>query len=964
MSPHGTGVPPVEFDIFLSLGGPDRVEVNLLKEALVKEGLTVFVDQDDIRHFEGITQEIERCLRSSRTLLAYYSSEYPLRSACQFELTAALLAGRNEQDPTRRIIVVNPEATEDHIQPAYLSDARFAVRPGSDRERKALAALIKQKVDTVEGPLSSIAFTRRPRWFAFRIAGAPGFVGRYRELWELDSLLTKAALPLTQDTSFGPVAVVTGAARVGKSSLVADYAWQFGAAFRSGVYWIDMSGVEGAVDQVLAAYADRVRAIAAIAGLNVAGLGPEQMFSVLGEHLAAAPEPSLWIVDGLSAGLGGEAPHRMIIPAGDRVQTVFVGRRDPFGGAIPAMVLGGLSRTDARELLGSYRKPVGEREEAARDELADRLGGHAGALVLAGGRLKDRQGLRSYVEMLADFDAAADVDRFFGALVRESIGELDTAQTLVLAVASVCAAAGIPAGLLAQAVATLAHDGIDASAVGDALRGLQEAGLAASDDGRWSISAIAREQAREQNPPGPRRRWLQTVVAGALAPMLQDAATSLGDRPALVTHAVRMCGEADRNEDVRWLVPLLERLAEHYEVRGEGASASVYRDRLLDIRGENTSDLLYSARAAQTAREFDKAAGLAQRALAAARSDGPQVRRCRLLVAEALDGALRFQEAEMYWDQVVVPARAGDAGEQAERAAESVAHARSRIRRGELRKAKQALKSLIEEYARSSSDVKFTVADAVGDQIRGARIEYAHVLTLIGDQIEARRVASEVVAFYRQDDLLRHADMVRAQEILAEATIVPHIRELSLDDTARARAEQDMKQLWQKNCEEDGPRSPSALSAGVGYGHALVSQGRKEQARDMLVRLRADAVAIRGPRDPVYLRATFLLGQSYAQMKCYRKALEMFREAFDNQREVLGPSHPYTLASGFELAVMYKSVGEDAKAAKMIREQDALSAKSIEYSNDLRAQIKVAGSLIALIPSPLWRWMRGPERDC
>ncbi|ACU69180.1 hypothetical protein Caci_0227 [Catenulispora acidiphila DSM 44928] len=584
--------------------------------------------------------------------------------------------------------------------------------------------------------------------------------------------------------------------------------------------------------------------------------------------------------------------------------------------------------------------------------------------MLAGGRLQDRQGLRSHAEVLADFDGVADIDRFFGVLVRESIGELDTARTLVLAVASVCAAAGIPAGLLVRAVATLANGAIDASAVGDALRGLQAAGLAANDDGRWSISAVARELAREQNPPGPRRQYLRTVVADALTPMLQDAATSLGDRPGLVTHAVRLCGEADRSEDARWLAILLERLAEHYEARGEAASSAVYRDRLLDIRGENTSDLFYAARAAQAAREFDKAAGLAQRALSGAGSDEPQFRRCRLLLAEALDGALRFQEAETYWEHVAASAGDRDAGESTGRAAESVAYARSRIRRGELRRAKQALKLLIEEYARSSGDVEFTTADAVGGQIRGARIEYAHVLALIGDQIEARRVASELVAIYREAGLLRHADMVRAQEILAEAKLVPHIRELRLDDTARARAEQDMKQLWQKNREEDGPRSPSALFAGVGYGHALVSQGRKEKARDMLVGLRADAIAVGGPRDPAYLRATFLLGQAYAQMRCYRKALKMFRYAYANQQEILGPAHPYTLASGFELAVMYKTVGEDTEAAKLIREQDALSAKSMEYSNDLRAQIKVAGSLIALIPSPLWRWMRGPERDC
>jgi len=96
-----------------------------LTAALHEYGLRVFVDEDDIDYFGGITDQIEHALRSSKTFVVYYSRTYPERPSCQLELTAAFLAGQAEGDPTRRILVINPESSEDHLFPAELSDARY-----------------------------------------------------------------------------------------------------------------------------------------------------------------------------------------------------------------------------------------------------------------------------------------------------------------------------------------------------------------------------------------------------------------------------------------------------------------------------------------------------------------------------------------------------------------------------------------------------------------------------------------------------------------------------------------------------------------------------------------------------------------------------------------------------------------------------------------------------------------------
>src|SRR5690348_8088917 len=120
--------------VFLSFAGPDREAARHLRDALGRRGLRLWLDEE-LPVAGRITAGIQKQLNESKVMLVLYSAAYPLRSACQFELTEAYLAGERGGDPVSRIIVVNPEAYEHHLQPVQLADATFARYPMPADER-------------------------------------------------------------------------------------------------------------------------------------------------------------------------------------------------------------------------------------------------------------------------------------------------------------------------------------------------------------------------------------------------------------------------------------------------------------------------------------------------------------------------------------------------------------------------------------------------------------------------------------------------------------------------------------------------------------------------------------------------------------------------------------------------------------------------------------------------------------
>ncbi|HEY4456495.1 MAG TPA: toll/interleukin-1 receptor domain-containing protein, partial [Pseudonocardiaceae bacterium] len=69
------------YDVFLSVCGPDRTAGRLVAKELRALGLRVFLDEDEIEPFTGISESIWSALGASKCLVAYYSAEYAVRSA-------------------------------------------------------------------------------------------------------------------------------------------------------------------------------------------------------------------------------------------------------------------------------------------------------------------------------------------------------------------------------------------------------------------------------------------------------------------------------------------------------------------------------------------------------------------------------------------------------------------------------------------------------------------------------------------------------------------------------------------------------------------------------------------------------------------------------------------------------------------------------------------------------------------
>ncbi|MFJ1748697.1 TIR domain-containing protein [Streptomyces sp. NPDC088116] len=310
------------WDVFLSYSRQDAGHVRRLHEELVAAGLKVFTDESAVAGFAGISETIRRALAGSRVLLAYYSTGYPERPACQWELTAAFLAGLGEGDPRRRVLVVNPEPDTAHIHPVELRDTRHG-------EPETLVPDILAHLRQVPGPmrLGSVP----PRVHGELPATVGEFTGRLPELWRLHSALHVQEAPLvTGRTSARPVQL-RGMPGIGKTRLAREYALRFGAAFPGGVHW---------------ARAD----------------APQPPQTLDG--------PCLYVVDDVPHGLPPRAVTALTAPH-PLVRTLLITRSRAYGGYGEHLDLEPLPELAAAVLAGA-------------PEIADAAAGHPGALGLLG----------------------------------------------------------------------------------------------------------------------------------------------------------------------------------------------------------------------------------------------------------------------------------------------------------------------------------------------------------------------------------------------------------------------------------------------------------------------------------------------------------------------------------------------------------------------------------------------------
>ncbi|MEV5988320.1 toll/interleukin-1 receptor domain-containing protein [Streptomyces sp. NPDC052051] len=395
-------VPHTEWDVFVSYSRSDADAAAPIVTALLERGLSVFVDDTAVNDFASITSTIARGLAQSRALLALYSRDYPRRRACQWELTYAYLAGQREGDPRRRVLVINPELTTEHIQPVELRDARYWPWPRTPETAARLADSVAEHVRRLERAMGDSAATTPVPWLpAPARTGSARFGGRLAEQWHIHTALHRHRAPLVSQNGTGRTAQVRGMPGIGKSLLAQEYALRFGPAFPGGVFWYDLHAHrvrrEAEDNDPLTTYATQVATAAVALGIDPAGPLP-RLLSRLAVVLGERGMPCLWVVDGVPDGLTEEQLHLLRGPH-LLASTLITTRSLRYSAFAEAVDILPLPDPDGLRLLTSQREPTTDQERAAAIALVHDVGGHPYAL-----------------DLLADLAAASDFhhirDRF------------------------------------------------------------------------------------------------------------------------------------------------------------------------------------------------------------------------------------------------------------------------------------------------------------------------------------------------------------------------------------------------------------------------------------------------------------------------------------------------------------------------------------------------------------------------
>ncbi|WP_328459530.1 TIR domain-containing protein [Actinoplanes sp. NBC_00393] len=888
--------------IFLSFAGPDRTTAHRLREELQRRGLRVWLDET-LPVGRGITAGIEDALNASTIMLILYSAAFPLRSACQFELTAAYLAGEREGDPLRRIMVINPETYEHHLQPIQLADAKFVPMPRDVQAMTALAQALTSAAASVDGTFGEVSFTERPPWYPDGTAGVQAFVGRYREQWDLHSQLRRVDVPLITAVTGGPVVALTGLAGSGKSTLASAYAWHFGAAYPGGVFRTALSGTTAG--DVLARYGDEVRKIAEALTLPSAGASRAELTAAVADHLSTAGKPALWIIDDVPHGLDRGILAQLLPPAGTVVRTIMISRRDVFDGVAPVVELGAMSLEDSVAMLRSHREPDDGEDDLAAERVARRLGGHPFSLGLAAARLADRQGLRSYADHLDRIDSdPAALDPAID-LVGEALAELSDGARLILHVAALLAPAPVPAVVLAQ-IAGEARLGGDPA---DDLTELRRLQLATRTGDQWQVHSIVLDAVRRLPPVDD----LADAAADVL--LAEDPKTPVTPHlAALADHDLLDAGRSSR---------LRRKVVEQYRRHGEPVAAAAQWDRLLAAGDAAPDDLLAAATAHLEAGHYERGVDIARQA---ANPDAAW------LVAHGLDALGRFGEADPWWSRVDASPAVSTEG--------AIAYVRSRRLRGDMKQARVRVDELIARLTDS-------------DGREAARLELAVIQLSTNQQQEARRTAEAVVENYARRGLPEHTNAIAAQAVLAQAWLTLHLFELNPDRHQWEAAAHNLWETRESLRRSHGPLNARTLVTDVEYGFALLCLGRPKDVRTHL----GETMAALNRRFPaghhLISRATFLLAQAEAQLRKFDHALELYQQAYDGLRQSLGPRHPETLAAQYGLGVALILTTSRSRGIGLIWEVLRAAPSVVGLKTDMFGQSLVGMLLLPLLP----RWV-------
>jgi tetratricopeptide (TPR) repeat protein len=390
-----------QYDVFISYRHKDAHYVDQLESACKACGLAVWRDLNEIEDLESIQNAIENGLAYCKAFVPWYSLEYQGSPACQWELRSAFIAAQHHGHVRDRIYTINPEASEDHIQPIQLRDQLFLKpREFADQDFASMAASIATKVSKLKECLGSTLSKSIPRIGSSR-DGFEQFSGRFDELWEIHSALHQESYPMTGAMPSAPLVQIAGITGVGKSRLAQQYGLLFESAFPGGVFWLSASQTSRDSETDSEDQETHIeRELTRIADSLHLDIGTRSAKNTLETFFRERQLSFLWVVDDLPPNLAPKAILKWLAPDGYFGKTLITTTASDYEDLGIQIFLNGLRHEDAYSLLTRRRKPKNTSEENCARALVDLVGAHPYALTLAGTAIALYGDLHSYESYL------------------------------------------------------------------------------------------------------------------------------------------------------------------------------------------------------------------------------------------------------------------------------------------------------------------------------------------------------------------------------------------------------------------------------------------------------------------------------------------------------------------------------------------------------------------------------------
>jgi hypothetical protein len=252
------------FDVFVSHSSEDKPWVLRLVADLARYGVSVWLDENEIRPGTSIVSALERGIEVSNAMILVVSPEAMASGWVREEYDRAITLAQGREFPIIAAILRQakpPGFLQSRRWVAFLDPARYAAgvadlvwgitgtKPtevlaldpdtwtptaGEDVSEPAMLPMLDQGVPE-PAPL--------PRGSRMHMRRNPQFVGRTDELRVL-----AGALQAQGRTAIGQVAAVTGLGGIGKTQLAAEFVHRYGQFFSGGVFWLsfaDPASVDG-----------------------------------------------------------------------------------------------------------------------------------------------------------------------------------------------------------------------------------------------------------------------------------------------------------------------------------------------------------------------------------------------------------------------------------------------------------------------------------------------------------------------------------------------------------------------------------------------------------------------------------------------------------------------------------------------------------------------------------------------